>query len=62
MPPIVDIDKHQAIVTAALAAKSSAETPKKARSEVGAEPMHGEIPRAASEFTLIEAPKFHFVA
>src|ERR1700682_3790471 len=29
--PIADIDAHQAIVTAALAAKSSAETPKKAR-------------------------------
>jgi hypothetical protein len=31
MPPIADIDAHQAIVTAVLAAKSSAETPKKAR-------------------------------
>src|SRR6266545_2924301 len=32
--PIADMDAHQTIVTAALEAKSSAETPKKARSEV----------------------------
>ena len=31
IPPIADMDSHQATVTAALAAKSSAETPKKAR-------------------------------
>jgi len=31
--PIADMDAHQTIVTAALAAKSSAETPKKARWE-----------------------------
>ena len=31
--PIADMDAHQTIVTAALAAKSSAETPRKARSE-----------------------------
>jgi len=31
--PIADMDTHQRIVTAALAAKSSAETPKKARWE-----------------------------
>ena len=31
--PIADMDSHPAIVSAALAAKSSAETPKKARSE-----------------------------
>src|SRR5205814_574701 len=30
IPPIVDIDAHQTIVTAALAAKSNAEMPKKA--------------------------------
>ena len=30
IPPIADIDAHQTIVTAALAAKSSAETPKNA--------------------------------
>jgi hypothetical protein len=34
IPPIADIDAHHAIVTAALAAKSSAETPKNALSEV----------------------------
>jgi hypothetical protein len=32
-PPTADMDAHQAIVTAALAAKSRAEMPKKARSE-----------------------------
>jgi len=32
--PNADIDAHQTIVTAALAVKSSAETPKKARWEV----------------------------
>src|SRR5437773_9722806 len=31
--PIADMEAHQTIVSAALAAKSSAETPKKARSE-----------------------------
>src|SRR3990172_6320819 len=31
--PIADMDAHQTIVTTALAAKSSAETPKEARSE-----------------------------
>src|SRR6267378_270891 len=31
--PIADMDAHQTVVIAALAAKSSAETPKKARSE-----------------------------
>src|ERR1700726_3700592 len=31
--PIADMDTHQTIVTAALAAKSSAETPRKARCE-----------------------------
>ena len=41
--PIADMDAHQTIVTAALAAKSSAETPKKARSEVRAEAMRREI-------------------
>jgi hypothetical protein len=33
IPPISDMDPHQAIVTAVLAAKRSAETPQKARSE-----------------------------
>src|SRR5882724_6796269 len=38
--PIADMDPHQTIVTAALAAKSSAETPKKPRREAGSETMH----------------------
>src|SRR5919205_1031257 len=33
IPPLADMDAHQTIVTVALAAKSSAETPKKARRE-----------------------------
>jgi hypothetical protein len=33
IPPIADMDAHQTIVTAALTAKSSADTPKKARWE-----------------------------
>src|SRR5882672_5003576 len=45
--PIADMDAHQTIVTAALAAKSSAETAKKARSEVRAETMRREISRPA---------------
>jgi hypothetical protein len=39
MPPIDDMDAHQAIVTAALAAKASAETPRKARREARSETM-----------------------
>src|SRR6266852_3359236 len=45
--PIADMDAHQAIVTAALAAKSSAETPKKARREARSEAMRREISRPA---------------
>ena len=41
--PIAGMDAHQTIVTAALAAKSSAETPKKARWEVRSETMRREI-------------------
>jgi hypothetical protein len=37
--PIADMDAHQSMVTAALAAKSSAETPKKARRDAGSETM-----------------------
>src|SRR5918996_3843632 len=33
IPPIADMDAHQTIVTVALVAKSSAEAPKKTRSE-----------------------------
>src|SRR5258706_518159 len=43
--PIADIDVRQTIVTAALAAKSSPETPKKARSEARTETMRPEIAR-----------------
>src|SRR5256884_9895646 len=41
--PIADMDAHQTIVTAALAAKSSAETPKNASWEARAEAMRREI-------------------
>src|SRR6202521_3271930 len=43
--PIADMDAHQTIVTAALAAESSAETPKKARWEARSETMRREISR-----------------
>jgi len=56
IPPIADMDAHQPIVAAALAAKSSAETPKKARSEVRSEAMRREI--HLSEFTPIEVLNF----
>src|SRR5215510_16596245 len=39
IPPIADMDAHQKIVAAALAAQSSAATPKKARSEARLEGM-----------------------
>jgi hypothetical protein len=44
--PIADMDPHQTIVTAALATKSSAETPKNTRSEVCSEPICREISRS----------------
>jgi len=40
---IADMDAHQTIVTAALAAKSSAETPKKACWDLRSEDMRREI-------------------
>src|ERR1700681_2010263 len=43
--PIADMEAHQTIVTAALAAKSSAETPKKARWESRSETVLREISR-----------------
>src|SRR5438552_19207908 len=43
--PIADMDVHQTIVTAALAAKSSAETPKKARWEARSVTTRREISR-----------------
>src|SRR5436305_7481625 len=45
LSPIADMDPHQTIVTAALAAKSSAETPRKARWEACSEALRREIPR-----------------
>src|SRR5439155_15515559 len=45
IPAIADMDAHQAIVSVALAAKSSAETPKKARWEAGSEVMTRGISR-----------------
>src|SRR5439155_7901755 len=41
--PIADMEAHQTIVTAALAAKSSAETPRKVRGEAGSEAVRLEI-------------------
>src|SRR2546427_8342447 len=49
IPPIADMDAHQMIVPAALAAKSSAETPKKARSEVFSEAMRVRSPREIAQ-------------
>jgi len=46
--PIADMDAHQTIVTAALAAKSSAETPKNASWEARPEAMRGEISSPAA--------------
>src|SRR5262245_56005157 len=43
MSSMPDIDAHQTIVPAALAAKSSAETPRKARSEARSETMRCDI-------------------
>src|ERR1700731_2738478 len=45
IPAIADMDAHQTIVTAALAAKSSAEMPKKACWEARSETMGREISR-----------------
>jgi hypothetical protein len=42
IPPIPDMEAHQTIVTAALAAKSSAETLKNARLEARSEAMSPE--------------------
>src|SRR5919106_5710879 len=46
IPPIADIDAHQTIVSAALAVKSSAETPKKACRD----------PRSAVVILVVAAP------
>ena len=47
--PIADMDAHQAIVPAALAAKSSAETPRKACREARSEGMGREISAVAHD-------------
>ena len=44
--PIADMDAHQTIVTAALAAKSSAETPRIARRDARSEVMGRELAQA----------------
>jgi len=44
IPPIADMDSHQTIVTAALAAKSSAETPRKTRCEARSVNIERPIP------------------
>jgi hypothetical protein len=51
--PIADMDEHRTIVTAALAAKSSAETPKKARCEACPETMLRDISPPASDNTNV---------
>src|SRR3989449_11238985 len=52
--PIADMDAHQTIVTAALAAKSSAETPKKARWEARSETITPS--RSALVVLVVAAP------
>src|SRR5258708_6249734 len=44
IPPIADMDSHQTIVTAALAAKSRAETPRKTRCETRSVNIERPIP------------------
>src|SRR6266478_7619817 len=44
IPPIADMDAHQRVVTAALEAKSSAETPKNPYSEARPEVMPQRLP------------------
>src|SRR5215208_693184 len=47
-PPIADMDRHQTIVTPALATKSSAETPRKACREARSKDMRRELDQALS--------------
>src|SRR5258706_3063788 len=70
IPPISDMDAHQAIVSAALAAKTSAETPEKARCGIGSARAeivmaaldslgglpHGSPPRSALGVLVVAAP------
>src|SRR5438105_13441038 len=51
--PIADIDAHQTIVTAALAAKSSADTPRKACCDARSEAMRREISPLRNCATMI---------
>src|SRR5256712_13110998 len=53
--PIADMGPHQTIVTAALAAKSSAETPKNTCWEARSEAMRREISRAPLGPTTLTA-------
>jgi hypothetical protein len=55
IPPIADIDAHQTIVTVALAAKSSAKTPKNARGDARSETIPREIFRARVASTIATA-------
>src|SRR5512132_1182189 len=54
--PIADMDAHQTIVTAALAAKSSAEVPKKARSEAMCREIAPAKNRSAPFVLIMAAP------
>src|SRR5206468_9125301 len=54
--PIADMDAHQAIVTATLAAKSSAETPRKACSDARSEATRREISPLRTCATIITTP------
>ena len=60
IPPIADMDVHQTIVTAALAANSSAETPRNARWEGRSEAMRREIsnPAVAATTTTLPQPLY----
>ena len=52
IPPIADMDAHQTIVTAALAAKSSAETPRKARWDARSGALsRDDVPRSAQRLS-----------
>src|SRR5215472_730129 len=53
--PIAAMDEHQTVVTVTLDAKSSAETPSKARSEICAETKRGEFssPQVASTMSML---------
>src|SRR5258705_3834694 len=54
--PIADMDAHQPIVSAALSAKSSAETPKKARWEARSAAMRREISGPGSALVILVVP------